>query len=265
MHQAPTEDLIRGIAPIRAADEGRTMIGYPVVFNQWTEIHSWEGDFLERVAPTAVDRTLEERGDRVKVQYNHGMHPVVGTSGLGRPRVMRTDKFGLYTETPLSDTSYNRDIIIPQLADQTLDGMSFRFSVVGEEWHDPDRATKHNPDRLAERTLLEIKVPEFGPVDMPAYEATQVGIRSAAGLEKWLQTSPEERQEFTRRFGITHEPHRLVVPGFSPPEQARSEEVADTGASDSQVADTGACEPDPKKARRDKKWEHFLARRTPKE
>lgn len=231
---APREDLIRGLTPLRAEEDGNTMVGYPVVFDQWTEINSWEGRFLERVLPSAPVRSVNSfhKGGKIRVEYNHGMHPVVGTSGLGRPRMLKPDDYGVYTETPLSNTSYNRDIIKPQLSDGTLDGMSFRFSVTEERWVHPKKASDHNPDSLPERDIVEFKWHEFGPVDWPAYEAAVAGIRSSAAFALWQLVPQEQRAEVLREFNLTVEPPRprLLVPFVE-------EVINDDGPRDSHPSD----------------------------
>ncbi len=137
----------------------------------------WEGRFLERVAPGALDKTLAERGDKIKVLFNHGFDPQIGDKPLGKPEVMEPRTAGLWTETPLADTSYNKDIRA-LLASGAVDGMSFRFSVKREDINVPDEASDDNPDRLEERTIRELKLFEFGPVTFPAYEATTAGVRA---------------------------------------------------------------------------------------
>lgn len=226
----PRHDLIRGLMPMRAEDDGNVMVGYPIVFNQWTEINSWEGHFLERVLPSAPMKSMKE--GRQRVQYNHGMHPVVGTSGLGKPRSMKRDSVGIYTEVPLADTSYNRDIIRPLLADGTLDGMSFRFSVVEDRWKRPAEPTDWNPEMLPERSLVEFKWFEFGPVDWPAYEAATAGIRSQAALAMWLQTPQEQRSELLRKFDISpsREQRFVVAPGWETSRSAGDDDQQDPPA-----------------------------------
>lgn len=170
----PKENLIRMSTNVRASsdDDGRRVLyGVPIVFNEWTEINGWEGKFLERIAPEAVTKTLAERGDKVKVLFNHGFDPEIGEKPLGKPSRQEPKDYGLEVEVPLSDTSYNRDVMIPLLDDGVLDGMSFRFGVVGEEWEDLD-------SELPKRTITELRLYEYGPVTFPAYEATTVGVRS---------------------------------------------------------------------------------------
>lgn len=158
-----------------------TLSGYAAVFNSDTVIDSWEGRFVERMAPGSFSKTLKDRGDKVKVLFNHGFDPSIGDKPLGKPQVMREDKRGLYVEVPLDDTSYNRDLVA-SLRSGALDGMSFRFSVVREDIDDSDD--------MPVRTLREVKLYEFGPVTFPAYEATTAGVRAREAYQAWRATHP---------------------------------------------------------------------------
>lgn len=190
MSDYPRDDLFRTVSLNTAGFEirqdgdgdGRTMAGYPILFDTWTEINGWEGQFMERIAPGALNKTLADRGDQVKVLFNHGMDPTIGEKPLGRANVMRVDERGLYAEVPLARTSYNDDLL-ELMRTGVLDGMSFRFSVVKEEWDDIPERSKSNPDALPERTITELKLYEFGPVTFPAYAATSVGVRSQQAYE----------------------------------------------------------------------------------
>lgn len=198
--EAPREDLIR-MAPgveLRAdLGEGRTLTGYAAVFNSDTVINSWEGQFIERIAPGAFKRTLKNNGDRVKVLFNHGMDPSIGDKPLGRATVLKEDERGLYVEVPLDDTSYNQDLIA-SLRSGAIDGMSFRFSVPegGDTWDAPKRK-----GALPTRTINEIKLAEFGPVTFPAYTATEAGIRSRGDFTIWHGLSEEKRDAIRNIIG----------------------------------------------------------------
>ena len=121
---APRADLFRmvdlsaGEVTFRKAEEegasdGRigTLVGYAALFNTDTVIDSWEGRFVERIAPKAFARTLEQRGDKVKVLFNHGFDPSIGDKPLGKPEVMREAGF-LYRG--IANRSFERKF---QLAD----------------------------------------------------------------------------------------------------------------------------------------------------
>lgn len=194
---APRNDLIRMVSvpagtktrpiEIRSDSEGdgRTLVGYAAVFGTWTTINSWEGNFLERIAPSAFTKTIRE--SQPVVLFNHGFDPQIGDKPLGRVEVLEADRTGLWTETPLSHTSYNDDLI-ELLKDGAIDGMSFRFSVIRDEWNYPEEPTEHNPEMLPERTLVEVRLFEFGPVTFPAYAATTAGIRSRDEYLRWRET-----------------------------------------------------------------------------
>ena len=171
--EEPKQGLFRMVpnafARAETADDGNTLTGYAAVFDTWADIEGWSGSFRERLAPGAFKRTLANNRDKIKVMFNHGMDPQIGMKPLGKPARMEERAEGLYTETPLDKTSYNEDLKA-SLASGAIDGMSFQFDVVKDEWdHD---ATP------AERTIREVKLYEFGPVTWPAYETTSAGIRS---------------------------------------------------------------------------------------
>lgn len=206
MPETPKQDLIRMVdrarAELRAAPDGRTMTGYAIVFNEPTRIRSWEGDFIERIAPGATKKTIRENPP--KILFNHGMDPQIGDKPLGVASVLREDNKGLYVEVPLSDTSYNADLAV-LMRDGAIDGMSFRFSVIKETWNQKPGRTKTNPDGIPERTIQEIRMPELGPVTFPAYQATTVGMRTAADLEKFSHLPSDKRAELFRILGIDND------------------------------------------------------------
>lgn len=200
---APRADLIRmatGLEVRASADgDGRTLVGYAARFNSDTVINSWEGQFIERIAPGAFKRTLKNNGDRVKILFNHGMDPSIGDKPLGRATVMREDAQGLYVEVPLSRTSYNNDLIA-LLEDGAIDGMSFRFSVPegGDAWEQPKRK-----GQLPVRTLNEVKLAELGPVTFPAYQSTTAGVRSREDFAVWNQLPDEKRDAIFEILGTS--------------------------------------------------------------
>lgn len=206
MSAVPREDLVRAPSfmrstngaidqEMRATEDGKTMTGYPIVFGEWTEIHSWEGKFRETIEHGAVTKTLKERGDKVIVAWNHGYDPSIGDKPICATDVMEEQERGLWTESPFIDRPYAEDIR-QTILQGAIKGMSFRFSVTREEWNEDTE------DGVPERTIKELRLYEFGPVTYPAYEATIVGIRSQAAYSIWRSTNPAERTELLRQFGV---------------------------------------------------------------
>jgi HK97 family phage major capsid protein/HK97 family phage prohead protease len=175
-----------------SSDEGDspigTMVGEFSVFGDWYEINSmFEGHFIERTAPGAFKRTINNRSNQspVRVILEHGFDPTVADKPLGIPRVLEERANGVYAETPLFDTSYNRDLA-PALKSGAY-GQSFRFQVVRDEWVEPEAEdgfeATGNPawDNLPQRTITEVRLMEFGPTIWPASPSTNgtTGLRSA--------------------------------------------------------------------------------------
>lgn len=202
----PRDNLIRmlGVAPeLRKAEDGSgmpTMVGHFGPFNQWTEIHSaWEGDFMERVAPGAFTKTFSENRQNMRVLFQHGQDPSIGEKVLGPIAELREDENGGYFEVPLLDTSYNRDLAAG--LEQGLYGTSWRFGVMKESFVRSPKKSDYNPEGIPERTLLEMRVAEFGPVTFGAYPTASVGVRSGTDdyILRKLGTDPDRLRELLQQ------------------------------------------------------------------
>lgn len=170
---------------LRAADPESsspgTLVGEFSLFDQWYEIRSyWEGNFLERISPGAFKRTINNRSGETPVRclLEHGYDPTVGDKPLGVPDVLEERDNGAYAETPLLDTSYNRDLA-PALSAGAY-GQSFRFQVLRDEWVEEPEASEQNPKGIPERTITEVRLIEYGPTVFPASPSTNdtTGLRS---------------------------------------------------------------------------------------
>jgi hypothetical protein len=175
-------DVVRALQPspiVRAAsgDAGGagTLAGHFSVFDTWYEINSaWEGNFLERTVRGAFAQTIAEDRDAMRVTFNHG-YDVLGDQILGVVEDLREDKTGAAYEVGLFDS-------VPALL---LDGLragqygsSFRFRVREDSWLMEPPVSDHNPKGLPERTLLNVRTSEFGPVTFGANPGATAGVRS---------------------------------------------------------------------------------------
>lgn len=163
--------------------DGLTLEGYAAVFNQDTEISSWEGTFTERIAPGAFKKTLSERVP--VMQFDHGRDPRTGTVPIGAFTDVHEDTHGLYVAARLHDN----DLILPirqAIASGALTGMSFKFRVIQDAWTDAkgkpisadQAADEMYRGRHVSRTIREVALHEAGPVVSPAYAGTSVGVRN---------------------------------------------------------------------------------------
>lgn len=171
---------------LRAEEDDGTVVlqGYVAPFNEWTEIDSlFEGRFMERIAPTAFNKALQER--RPKVLFQHGHDPSIGDKPIGVPRLIEPRERGEWYEVDLfAETSYVADLLPAMRAGEL--GTSFRFTSIKEEFDREPGDSDHNPDGIPERTVIEATLPEFGPVTFPAYEGATANIRSVLTEEHFI-------------------------------------------------------------------------------
>jgi HK97 family phage prohead protease len=220
------DGLYRAVFPgaeLRAAqgDGMPTLVGHFAVFNKPTEICSFmEGNFLERIAPGAFKKTFQENQGGIKCLFQHGCDPDIGDKPLGAVDVLREDTTGAYYEVPLLEATYVRDDVLPGL-EAGVYGASFCFEVIKEEFDEEPGISADNPKGLPERTLLEVRVPEFGPVTFPAYEEATAGVRSittriaieergADVMDKMFGQWADRNPERARSLAVSAE-HRSVV------------------------------------------------------
>ncbi|WP_031039888.1 HK97 family phage prohead protease [Streptomyces sp. NRRL F-5650] len=190
--QSAARDLMRS-APfqlVRAdGDEegdGRTLTGYAALFGVDTEINSWEGNFTEKIRKGAFRKTIREQTP--VLQFDHGRHPLIGSIPIGAIGDLREDDQGLYVEARITD-NWLMQPIRDAIAEESINGMSFRFEVVREEWRDVNGKVV-KPEEVYEllwmpgdrgplqRELIELKCRELGPVVFPAYAGTSVSVRA---------------------------------------------------------------------------------------
>lgn len=181
----PRDDLTREVSfRVEPSDDGLTLEGYAAVFNTPTRIDSWEGLFDEQIAPGAFTKTLSERTP--VLQFDHGKHPLVGSIPIGAIQTLSEDSHGLHVRARLHD-NWLVQPVRDAIREGSIDGMSFRFSVVKE--------TVVEGGDVPMRTVNELKLYELGPVVFPAYESTIVGVRSRYAE---LLVDPDARAELAR-------------------------------------------------------------------
>lgn len=178
-------DIVRDLSIVpefRNADEGdEDFLGEIEIkfspFGKWYEINSfWEGRFLESTRRGTFKKTFAERGEQIKILFEHGYDPNIGNKVLGPTRGLSEGKDSPRGIIPLYRTQYNQELL-PGLRHGSY-GSSFRFQVIKEEWNDEPGRSDHNPEGLPERTITEVRLFEFGPVTFPANPEATAKLRS---------------------------------------------------------------------------------------
>lgn len=150
-------------APIKIA-------GHAAVFGRSTDIG---GMFTETIKRGAFRDALDAHQDTLMLWDHDTRYPLARTAN-GTLK-LREDPRGLeaYAEIP-RELSYARDLEV-LIANRTIAGMSFGFTVREDEWTErtADGKTTYYREIISVDRLLDVS-----PVAMPAYPTTDVGLRS---------------------------------------------------------------------------------------
>lgn len=148
---------------IRAEGEAIKVSGYAAVFNQEADIGGW---FREVIAPGAFKDAIGR--DDVVFLINHEGLPLARTrSGT---LTIREDDKGLYMETELDPCDPDVMCIVPKMKRGDLDKMSFAFLPTIQEWDESGD--------IPIRTIMEASLSDVSIVTNPAYDGTDIGLRS---------------------------------------------------------------------------------------
>ena len=175
---------------LRGEGDLPTIVGYAAVYNRPTserfaEVHG----FREEILPGAFSELLASNPD-VRAFYSHDEARILGRTKSGTLK-LREDERGLYCEITPPDTQLGRDTI-KEIRRGDLSGMSVRFGKV------KDTFRRENGQVI--RTISKVgRLVELSPVALPAYEATEVSLRS---LREWTDSEQKARQSNANRLRL---------------------------------------------------------------
>ena len=156
------------------SDESRMLVGHAALFDLTTDIGNvkhW--GWREKVARGAFSKSLA-RGDDVRALFNHDPNIVLGRSKAGTLR-LREDERGLAVEIDPPDTQAGRDLVT-SVGRGDISQMSISFIARTEEW-------SKGEDGVETRTLVDVDLLDVSPVTFPAFEETEIGLRSEAASD----------------------------------------------------------------------------------
>jgi HK97 family phage prohead protease len=170
-----------------------TLVGYAAVFDSPTVI---AGEFREQIAPGAFADALAGSDD-VLALIGHDWNRVIGRRSAGTLRLSE-DSHGLRVEIDADERTPDGQTASGTVARQDLNGMSFGFFVLAEQWKDGGNQL---PLRIIEKiALLEVSI-----VSAPAYAATE--ILPATGRSASVARAIAAQ----RRRGITPAEHNRLA------------------------------------------------------
>lgn len=171
--------------------KSQRIVGHASVFDVWTVLYEsrWYR-WSEVVRPGAYSRAIAEKQD-VRSLFNHDPNFVLGRTASGTLDLSE-DAVGLLSDTDAPDTQSVRDFVLAPIARKDITQMSFAFtpnntkavvtSIEGVTVADygGQRVTIRCEGDLTieERELLDVDLFDVSPVTYPAYESTDVALRT---------------------------------------------------------------------------------------
>jgi hypothetical protein len=147
-----------------ATEDGTLKIsGYAATFNN----EATGLNFREVIAPGAFKRTLQSENP-IFLLINHDMEQLPLASTRSGTLVLTEDKVGLRMDATLDPLNPRAAELASALSRGDVDKMSFAFTVA------PGGDTRSE----GLRTLTDLDLYEVSVVNLPAYDATSVGLRS---------------------------------------------------------------------------------------
>ena len=178
-----------GLVQLQAAraegdEESWTIGGHSVVFDVWTEIGYWFR-WREKIAKGAAAKTIAEND--IRSCFNHDPTWLLGRTKSKTHRLSEDD-VGVAFETDLDSTDPHAQSVRAKVMRGDVDGCSFWFQVLREEW---TYADDENGLEMDECIITEFRMFEDGPVTFPAYEETDVSARAAELFLRSVGADPE--------------------------------------------------------------------------
>lgn len=168
MNQTEKRELLSSEIEIREVEGGlRTITGYAVKWEMKSVTMGYWRRFKEQFKRGAFTDSLTQ--DDQLALWSHDYSQVLGRTKNGTLRLFE-DEIGLRFELDLADTTLGDDTY-KTIKRGDVDGVSFGFQMVKEEWDESD------PDNIV-RSVTKAKLVEISPVAFPAYPDSQVSARS---------------------------------------------------------------------------------------
>lgn len=183
------ERRVFDVAELRldAEEDARTIRGYAAVFDSMSQPLF---GFREVIRKGAFKKTVRESD--IRALWNHDPNFVLGRKSARTLRLEEDDK-GLLTRIFPPSTTWASDLMT-SIERGDVSQMSFGFQMVKERWMEA------GTDGLPVRELLEVRLFDVSPVTFPAYQQTEVHVRS-------LMDSVLTRLE---HGGVSHDERRAM-------------------------------------------------------
>lgn len=169
-------------------ERGSILVGRPIVYESKTDIGGW---FSETIARGALDKT-DLTDVRFLVNHDTSKIPLARSRKNTENSTMKlsVDDDGMSIRVTL-DTENNSEArnLYSAVQRGDISGMSFMFSIDGEDWEDLESDYPH-------RRITSIgSVVEVSAVTFPAYDSTHINARDKSVLDNARQAVETARSQ----------------------------------------------------------------------
>ena len=204
----------------------RTITGYAL---KWEELSlPISGLFFEKFQKGAFDDSI--KSDDQRMLWNHNCDLVLGRRSAGTLKLV-SDDTGLRFDAVLPENCWG-DFAYEAIQRRDIDGVSFAFNAVVQEWDESD------PENII-RTVCQAQLFEISPCTFPAYPQTTIATRS-------IEDAYMEYRELQKPEPVPEE--KPVIESPAEPENTPLAEPEEIPQVESQVepVDTPVVEPEDK-------------------
>jgi HK97 family phage major capsid protein/HK97 family phage prohead protease len=155
-------------------DQTMHVSGYVNRTGEWSEVLGNTTKFVERIAPGAFARALQNATNDIDFLAEHNDQLILAST-RNNSLQLKEDDTGLYMEATIAPTSWGKDYY-QLISDGILRNMSFGFVALKDSWDVRD-------DGVYERTIEELQLIEVSVVKNPAYSQSTIAARGIDVVE----------------------------------------------------------------------------------
>lgn len=153
----------------RGEDKQKVLTGHAAVFDTYTDIGWWE----ERVLPGAFANSITK--DDIRALFNHDPNYIIGRNRAGTLK-LKEDSKGLAVEITPPNTQFGRDLV-SLIERGDISQMSIGFQAIKQNWNEVE-------GEKDKRDIVEAKLWDVSPVTYPAFDTTDISVRSYEAWKK---------------------------------------------------------------------------------
>lgn len=173
--------------------QAMTVSGYVNKTSEWSEVLGNTTKFVERIAPGAFARALQNATNDIDFLAEHNDQLILAST-RNNSLQLKEDNIGLYMEATIAPTSWGKDYY-QLISDGILRNMSFGFVALKDSWDVRE-------DGVYERTIEELQLIEVSVVKNPAYSQSTIAARGIDIVEDVKIPSELLKKEKSETRGV---------------------------------------------------------------